>query len=339
MPILCSIPLRPFPLTNPAVGSVYTGGILTAGGTTERYTTGGTKELFWNNGATVNDIWVSPDNLVYTVGASDGTFTTKKSNADGQIVWGVNHGATVNGIDVHSDGRVATGGASGTGGFTTRVYDNNGTLLWSVNHGATVNSVAFDIDGSLYTGGAPGTGGFTLRKYNTSGTLLWSVNTSREIFSLDFSPKAFDNSIVVGMIGTGADFQVKQYDTSGSYIVGWNYSGFINTTTATGVYCPKTTITRAGFTVDAIVCYKIFNSTTNLYNGGVVFWNNIAGNFATYTTQNQLTDVVIDNLGNIYSISDDSNGNIFKNPDNIPTVGWSITRGAQGFCIDVNNKG
>lgn len=339
MPILCSIPLKPFPLTNPDVGSVYTGGIVTSGSTNERYTTGGTKELFWDNGATVFDIWVDPFNTVYTVGASDGTYTTKKSNPDGDIVWGVNHGATVNGIDVHSDGRVATGGASGTGGFTTRVYDNNGTLLWSVNHGATVNSVAFDTDGSLYTGGAIGTGTFTLRKYNTSGTLLWSVNTSREIFSLDFSPKAFDNTIVVGMVGTGADYQVKQYNTSGSYIGGWNLNTFSTETTATSVYCPKTTINRGGTSIDAIVAYKVFNPGPNVFNGYVKFWNNISGEIAQYSTTERITDVVIDTLGNTYTIGDDVNGDIYKNVDNIPTIGWYRTRGAQGYCIDVNNKG
>jgi len=338
MPILVSIPLKPFPLTNPDIGSVYAGGVLVSGSTTERYTTGGTKELFWDNGATVNDIWVSPDNLVYTVGASDGTYTTKKSNADGQIIWGVNHGATVNGIDVHSDGRVATGGASGTGGFTTRVYDNNGTLLWSVNHGATVNSVAFDTDGSLYTGGASGTGGFMLRKYNTSGTLLWSVNTIREVLALDFSPKVFDNSIIVGMTGTGTDYPVKQYSTSGGFILGLDF--FDVNKKVNSIYCPETTLTIGGNSIDVISCYRQFNPVTSVFNGGYTFYNFTVGGLASYTHSIELTDIVIDELNNTYAI--DNNGNILRNlgETNVPVGNvWSITRGAQGFCIDVNNKG
>jgi len=331
MPILSSVALKPFPLN--FIDGVYAGGVLANGSNTERYDTSGTKNLSLNYSGTVFDLFVSDRNIIYTAGQSDGAHTTKKYNANGAFIWGVNHGGIVYGIDVHSDGRVATGGVVANGN-TTRVYDTNGTLLWSANHGATVNSVAFDTFGNLYTAGVR-TNNRTLRKYNTDGVLQWSIDTLRTINSIGFKTNQFDQSIVVAMDGNNSDYSVKEYDLNGTFLAG--LGGFNANVDAHGVYCPKTAVVISGSRVDVAVAYKTFNPSTNETNGSVILFNDITGLFANRVTTEPLTDVVIDENGNIYAIGDDVNGNIYKNPQTIG--GWNITRGGAGYCIDVNNKG
>jgi hypothetical protein len=337
MPILASVPLKPF--SNIYTDSVYVGGV-SNGFTTERYTPLGASVLGWNNGATVNDIFVESNNTVYTVSASDGLYTTKKLNANGQLIWGVNHGGKVNSVSVDASGNVATGGVVANGN-TTRVYNTNGQLLWSANHGAEVTSVAFDTSGNLYTGGVS-FNNITLRKYNSIGQLLWSINTSRTIQSLDFSPKAFDNFVVVGMVGSGSDFQVKQYDIDGTLIGTHNLVNFDSNTTATGIYCPKTSLFISGNRIDYVACFSVFNPLIPETTGAIELYNNTVGSLAIYTTDVKLTDVVLDEFGNIYAVSDEISGNIFKNPGRVNNPAgtvWQITRGAQNVCVDVNNKG
>lgn len=337
MPILSSVPLKPFP--NIYTDSVYVGGV-SNGLTNERYTPLGASVLGWNNGATVNDIYVQSNNTVYTVGFSDGLYTTKKLNSNGQIVWGVNHGGKVNSVSVDAQGNVATGGVVANGN-TTRVYNTNGQLLWSVNHGAEVTSVAFDTLGNLYTGGVR-FNNITLRKYSSTGQLLWSRDTLRTIQSMDFSPKAFDNFIVVGMVGSGSDFQVKQYDTDGTLIGSQNLDNFDSNTIATGIYCPKTSLEIGGERIDYVACFSTFNPLNNETTGAIELYNNTIGSLVTYVTGVKLTDVVLDEFGNIYAVSDETSGNIFKNPERLNNPAgtvWQITRGAQTLCVDVNNKG
>jgi hypothetical protein len=337
MPILASIPLKAF--TNIYVDSVYVGGT-SNGFTTERYTPLGASVLGWNNGATVNDIFVETNNTVYTVSATDGSFTTKKLNSNGQLIWGANHGGKVNSVSVNSSGNVATGGVVANGN-TTRVYNSNGELLWSANHGAEVTSVAFDNVGNLYTGGVR-FNNLTLRKYNSSGQLLWSKDTLRTIQALDFSPSPFANSVVVGMVGAGSDFQVKQYDVDGNLIATHNLGNFDNNTTATGIYCPKTNISSGGTTIHYVACFSVFNPLNNETTGAIELYNNSTGSMGTRITNVKLTDVVLDEFANIYVVSDAISGNVIKNPEvpNQPAgTSWQITRGAQTFCVDVNNKG
>jgi hypothetical protein len=331
MPILASIPLKAF--TNIYADSVYIGGA-SNGFTTERYTPLGASVLGWNNGATVNDIFVESDNTVYTVSATDGSFTTKKLNSTGQLIWGANHGGKVNSVSVDASGNVATGGVVASGN-TTRVYNSIGQLLWSANHGAEVTSVAFDNLGNLYTGGVR-FNNLTLRKYNSIGQLLWSKDTLRTIQALDFSPTPFANSVVVGMVGAGSDFQVKQYDIDGTLIGTHNLVNFDINTTATGIYCPKTNISFGGTRIHYVACFSIFNPLNNQTNGAIELYNNSTGSIASITTSVKLTDVVLDQFANIYVVIDAISGDVIKNPN---VSSWQITRGAQTFCVDVNNKG
>lgn len=331
MPILSSVPLKPFPLNY--FDGIYAGGVVANGSNTERYNSDGTSALSLNYTGAVYDLFVSENNIIYTAGQSDGVRTTKKYNSSGSLIWGVNHGGNVYGIDVYSDGRVATGGVVANGN-TTRVYDTNGNLLWSANHGATVNSVAFDVFGNLYTGGIR-TNNITIRKYNTNGVLQWSRDTLRNVNSIGFKTNQFDQSIVVAMDGNNSDYSVKEYDLSGTFLTG--IGSFDANEDAHGVYCPKTSVSIGGTRVDVVIAYKTFNPSTSETNGNVSLYNDTSGLFATYITAEPLTDVVIDDSGNIYAISDDAPGYIYKNPERINS--WSIIRGGAGYCIDVNNKG
>lgn len=223
MPILSSLPLKPFPsFDNDEIFVVgYKSQLPSSNdGILQKFNPAGTSEFILTFNDRLNGVAVHKNgDYVITSSTNVGTTYFRKYGSDNILDWSLS-ASNIDAVRCKFDyyGRIyLTYRDTNTGKYSCRRYSNGGVLELTISN-VSGGALAVDKYYNIYTGGSS-----ALRKYNSSGTFLWELTFPGDFGDGIINITTDTNENVYFVVGASAVNDTFKYDKDGNLIWSRNH--------------------------------------------------------------------------------------------------------------------